>query len=692
MKYDNYIKKESLEKSAENIVKKLGGEAEKTMERAAKAATSTERNETAPEQQAITEIEEAGKEVGGKLLNEGKKLMKEALAEKKRPTENAVLNTGAKIPARHSPKETEAISKPEITSKTTRPEQSFAPPTQSHGDRADLKVRRGEDHNNLSTVSEKLEGREEEAVKAQYTDPIKTNVRDTYIDGRAMVTTTPDFKKNGGEKEDPALHTKTGTSSGFSRNGKRQEEKKNEGTKTSLRSREQERTDSPASLRTKKTDSSLKSGGESGLKTAEGSSAVQGLQNEGASLATASEHGAQAIKTASEEIGKASMEAAGQAGASAAAGAASGGITVAVQAATKIADKIKETVQTAVSERRGNGAKFGLGTALLLLPMIFMIVAASIINGSGTASNKDLSDAVLALMPKIQAACSKYDIPEYVPLVAAVMMQESGGNAELVNGDVMQCAEGMGYPVHTPVPVEESIDFGTGLLAGYLRQANSQGPDDIAAISLALQSYNFGGGFLLWAQQRGGYSKSNAAEFAALQAAAMGWSSYGDEDYVDHVLRYYQIDSFGFLTGDSKIEAGFFAYPCTGHSWHTYSGHEGIDISWSGCYGEPVYAVADGTVSYTYTGWTAADGKSGLRSYGNTVFINHANGWQSRYGHMSSVVVSPGEFVTQGQLLGYIGSTGNSTGPHLHLALYDTTGNPRSGSQNWAEIAWPQYH
>ena len=147
----------------------------------------------------------------------------------------------------------------------------------------------------------------------------------------------------------------------------------------------------------------------------------------------------------------------------------------------------------------------------------------------------------------------------------------------------------------------------------------------------------------------------------------------------------------GDLSGDSQIEDGYFAYPCPGHTWSTYSGHEGIDISWPGCEGQPVYAAQAGMVSLVQTGHVNNQGSSGMASYGNCVFIQHENGWESRYAHMTSVVVSRGEQVEQGQLLGYIGNTGNSYGAHLHISLYDPSGNEGSGSRNWAEIAWPQY-
>ena len=92
--------------------------------------------------------------------------------------------------------------------------------------------------------------------------------------------------------------------------------------------------------------------------------------------------------------------------------------------------------------------------------------------------------------------------------------------------------------------------------------------------------------------------------------------------------------------------------------------HGGIDIIRGGgsSAGTPVIAAASGTVITAYAGSTG---------YGNTVLIDHGNGYQTRYGHMlwGSITVYPGQHVYQGQQIGQIGSTGNSTGPHLHFEI-----------------------
>ena len=94
--------------------------------------------------------------------------------------------------------------------------------------------------------------------------------------------------------------------------------------------------------------------------------------------------------------------------------------------------------------------------------------------------------------------------------------------------------------------------------------------------------------------------------------------------------------------------------------------HSGVDISCS--YGQPVIAPADGIVTY-------ADFYNG---YGRMLQIDHGNGISTRYGHLSGFAVTDGQTVHKGQVIGYVGLSGRSTGPHLHyeVRIHDTPVNP----------------
>jgi len=86
--------------------------------------------------------------------------------------------------------------------------------------------------------------------------------------------------------------------------------------------------------------------------------------------------------------------------------------------------------------------------------------------------------------------------------------------------------------------------------------------------------------------------------------------------------------------------------------------HPGIDLA--GPAGTPIYATADGTV--LRAAWNAG-------GYGNLVELDHGKGIATRYGHMSAILVSEGQHISRGQQIGRMGSTGRSTGSHLHYEV-----------------------
>lgn len=169
---------------------------------------------------------------------------------------------------------------------------------------------------------------------------------------------------------------------------------------------------------------------------------------------------------------------------------------------------------------------------------------------SAVFSSTPVSSEVLSYTDVIEEYAGTLGISEYVLLVQAVMMQESGGRGN----DPMQASEceyNTKYP-NVPNGITDptySIYVGMQNLADCLKRAGVSGPSDIERIKLALQGYNYGPAYISWAQGKyGGYSLDNAAEYSNMMANKMGWSGYGDKQYVSHVLRYYSLH-----TGNTSI-------------------------------------------------------------------------------------------------------------------------------------------
>jgi murein DD-endopeptidase MepM/ murein hydrolase activator NlpD len=277
----------------------------------------------------------------------------------------------------------------------------------------------------------------------------------------------------------------------------------------------------------------------------------------------------------------------------------------------------------------------------------------------GLAGPAQVSAEVLRYEPLIRKYAEQNGIGDYTGLIMALIQQESGGR----HLDVMQSSESIGLPPGTITDPEYSIMVGVGYFAKVLKQSKGD-------INLALQSYNMGSGFIPFALKRGGYSKEVATQFSDLMAARMGWSRYGDIHYVDNVMRFYQeggnppkgngSEFVRAVVGNITSPFGVRNNPFSGAPEF----HAGIDI---GCGGKPlpIFAAKGGVV--TKAGWqNPANPKEG---FGQRIYIDHGSSTTTIYAHLSDIRVKTGQKVHAGELIGNCGTTGSSTGTHLHLEL-----------------------
>lgn len=195
-----------------------------------------------------------------------------------------------------------------------------------------------------------------------------------------------------------------------------------------------------------------------------------------------------------------------------------------------------------------------ISVALIVIVVLFGCAFSLFGGGSDSTSYIPVSAEVEAYDPLIRTYAQEHGIPEYVELIKAVMMQESGGRGN----DPMQASES-GYNTQYPrtpngiTNPEYSVNIGIKSLASCINEADVESPIDMEHIKLALQGYNYGNGYISWAKSRyGGYSIANAMEFSNMKAQEMGWDSYGDKQYVSHVLRYYPFGR-AFTSGDNQM-------------------------------------------------------------------------------------------------------------------------------------------
>ena len=257
----------------------------------------------------------------------------------------------------------------------------------------------------------------------------------------------------------------------------------------------------------------------------------------------------------------------------------------AAETAAKLAKSAAEAAKALYAAIMAGGA-----ASILVIVIVVLIGCGAAIFGSQDESTETLplSAEVEAYELVIRKYAKQYGIPDYVPLIQAVMMQESGGRGN----DPMQASE-CGYNTQYPrtpggiTDPEYSISVGIQNLADCLQTAGAESPIDLDHIQLALQGYNFGSGYITWALQKyGEYSRANAIEFSLKMAEQMGWNSYGDKQYVPHVLRYYPIGKVFYTPedGDAIVDVALSQVGNVGGepywSWYGFSNH----AEWCACF------------------------------------------------------------------------------------------------------------
>ena len=251
------------------------------------------------------------------------------------------------------------------------------------------------------------------------------------------------------------------------------------------------------------------------------------------------------------------------------------------RAAKAIAQAMQELISVAAA---------GGGTVLVLVIVLIVMCFAGMMLASDEKDMEILpvSEEVKAYEPIIQKYAKEHGIGDYVLMIEAVMMQESGGRGT----DPMQCSEcnfNTLYP-HTPGSItdpEYSINVGIQNIADCLQIAQCESPVDIDAIKLALQGYNYGQGYITWAIDKyGEYTKANAIEFSLKTAEQYGWDSYGDMDYVPHVLRYYPLGQIFYDPDNTQLIVEVAASQLRNvggelyWSWYGFTEH----VEWCACF------------------------------------------------------------------------------------------------------------
>lgn len=326
-----------------------------------------------------------------------------------------------------------------------------------------------------------------------------------------------------------------------------------------------------------------------------------------------------------------------------------------------------------------------VGVVILVVGLIVVIISAIISNGAEDLGSgpivdgqgKQLPESVLIWKEDVAAEMERQELDQkYLYVLLAIMKQESNGDVAYSNGDIFKSSESKCGQIGCITDPIESIQQGVTHFKNNVVNAKDN-------MEVAIASYNFGNGFAKWTQENydNKWSLDIAIEYSQLMMTKVNdpqnyscirkeakeyGACYGDILYVPSILAYLPnnkgdiaaelVGDFAMPVSPMIITSGFGYRSAASTNGIGTTNHEGIDFACTNGVTK-IRAVKEGTVAF-----------SGVATgFGYTVVIQHDEKFYSTYGHMSSLIAEQGSKVEQGEAIGICGSTGNSTGPHLHL-------------------------
>ena len=293
-----------------------------------------------------------------------------------------------------------------------------------------------------------------------------------------------------------------------------------------------------------------------------------------------------------------------------------------------------------------------IAISVLAFFIMIMVVFMGTSTGSGNVANKkgkaNVPEIVRRWEPFVGQYATRYGVSEHTELFLAIIMVESGGD-DAKTPDIMGASRHVDYTIENP---HESLEVGIRYFSECMKYAKD---NQIIEVKFVVQAYNFGIEFLEYIKNKDvkNWKEEYAKEYYDQH------NQQGIVDYVNQVYKYYSVDVPSSNSGmivPTRIHLMNERY---GWTYDPERFHSGIDLQCST--GADALAAKDGVVKEASWGYNGG--------FGNVIILDHGDGVDTLYAHLSNIHVSNGQTVTQGQVIGACGNTGFSFGAHLHFEV-----------------------